>query len=1524
MHIKKKLIKFILIIAVFIAVFECLYLFLFPFILNNAAEKGILNKLVNKYTNAYLIYDNLKFKTNINFNLLVSLDKLTLKDKEQRYTLINADDIDIDISLISLLKKEINIKKLEADNMDINITMNKDGVFNFEKLFSGKNKNNVNPVIKRLNINIDNYKLNFNDELLNRTITAFANPLTIFIKERENISIRTKGYILSSSESIQTKTGTKENNISSNYNLKSDFDIDLKTILPVKFNSIKPYFFNGKCFVDNIDLNLFADYVKKYFDRNITDLSGRIDYIQLSTAKNEDKQEKIIFNTRFSDINFGKNDWKNKIKAAGENVVNAGIYLQEGKININSFNYKAQDVNVKADGFVKISAKKPELDINVEVSDSRAENIVQILPPTLVPKLRTIEKVKTYGIYGDIEGKVNIKGTVPQPDITGYVNGHNIHILDKSLHNKHKGTISLTFDKRILNMDILVNLIDNQSAKVNGYVYMYRDGINNVKVKTTDNIDFPLAQKIIVPISKVFNFQLGPIPDMEIYTGKGVIDIDVKGSIDTINIDGYSRFNDAALSYNGLYGKVDYAEGELNFKEDIIEFKTLQAFVKSNPLQVEGRVKINNHFDFNISSSNAQVKDLLEIINKSTLLKDVKDGISIITDAENAVRIFINLKAKIVPVAYGEPPLPPEEAFKDMKVKGALYLLGNSCFIEGFRTPVDNIKGIVDFTETQVVLNSLTGISGSSPIKISGQINTDLETKIPDVDIEVTGKEIKLKDTIKFLTESYLYPENYPNLSNLYKTASKHDLYFKYKAKSVDFEPDKAYAVINFIPDNEDNPIKAKSGRIIMNKSVVTIEDVNAALYDSNVMVTGNIKDTDTQNPEYNLKIKTDDFNISNLNNIEKITIMPEQIKKVLKQFNNYKGTTGINIEINKNVLKGEIDANNISLTHKSTGAPLRFDNFIIYFKNNKIIVNDVAAQIGDMPFFGDITVSNLYKKPYINSYFTAKLTNNFIKTYLPEALAKRIDVEGDIGFSSRITGNINNLNIIPKLTLNTDADISFDKTNIGETNDKRELTGEFNISPDKINIKKFDYIKYISSQNNKTYPMTFATSYGVLKKNGKEIELDEFNIKTHKNLPARFLNLFLKSPVLKQGTFNCNLKYKMFSNNVVKIIGNMDCRNIDIPLFDTIIKNIQFKADKKDIDLKVFGFISESRIIVNSKIENNIKGKPKIAKLDINADRIDRDKLLKNLSDTHKAMNTNNKIKNIDLNGLSIENGHIEVKELLVKSLIANNFRGDFSIDENGIFLINNMILEVEQGNLQGVLSYNLNDTTLTGDFELNNIDSNYIAQTLFEGKNQIYGQANGKIYLKTKGTNDEERIKNLSGMVYCEISDGRMPKLGSLEYLLRASNIVKSGITGFTLNSILELLNLVKTGYFSSISGSCMIEDGVAKDIEIFSKGENLSLYIQGTYDITKTHAELEILGKLSKRISTIFGTLGNTSLNTFFKLIPGISMFDFGRENFIEDVEKIPSFTNGDYESRIFQAIIDGDINESGYVQSFKWVQ
>ena len=351
---------------------------------------------------------------------------------------------------------------------------------------------------------------------------------------------------------------------------------------------------------------------------------------------------------------------------------------------------------------------------------------------------------------------------------------------------------------------------------------------------------------------------------------------------------------------------------------------------------------------------------------------------------------------------------------------------------------------------------------------------------------------------------------------------------------------------------------------------------------------------------------------------------------------------------------------------------------------------------------------------------------------------------------------------------------------------------------------------------------------------------------------------------------------------------------------------------------------MSDAKINVKSTMENNLLIKPHITSLNIYADKFDNNKLLEHLSKTHNAMNKNNKIKNIDLSGLSIKNGILEINELIVKSLTAKNSKTDFSIDENGIFTANNLSIDVGDGNILGKITYNLINSEIEGDFELNNVDANYVAETLFDGKNQIYGNANGKLYVKTKGLTQEERIQNLQGYINFEILDGKMPKLGSLEYLLKAGNIIKGGITSFTLNNVLELLNLVKTGYFSTINGHCEIENGIAKDIEIFSKGDNFSLYIHGDYDISKTHANFEILGKLSKRISTIFGTFGNTSLNTFFKLIPGVSLLDFGEKDFIENIEKIPSFTAGDYDSRKFQAIIDGDINETDYVQSFKWIK
>ena len=1500
--LKQKLLKTIITISIL----EGIYLFALPLAMNCIANTNLIKNIFETKTNATINYENARFKTHIIPALTISVGNLEINNKETLENFISTTNTQAKLSLFPLLSKKLEIKTLNSENISINLEKDENGVFNFEKLFPKKEKKSFKLLLKNFDLNLNELGLQLTDKKINKSAVIKSSPIQIKINSKEKeITAKLLGQLITNNQT-------------------SDFDINFIAQYPLK-KELGSNVFNGKIIAYNIDLDLFKPLLQKYIDTKATQLGGVIDFIQISAETNEENKNQIVINTKFNNLIYDRTGWENYVDAKGSNTVNANIKLEKDIIEINTFHYTANKVDIRANGNIKFE-DKPVLDLTTEIIKSRAENIASILPPNLAPQHMIIQKVKRYGVYGDVEGKVKVQGKIPQPNIIGYVKGRNIHVLNKDFHKTHKGTVDITLDKRMLHMDILVDMLDNQKATVKGYTYMFRDGLNNVDIKTTDNLDFPLAQKIIIPVSKVFNFQLGPIPEMDITSGKGKIDLNIQGSIDVIQLDGYAIFDKAKLTYNGLYGEARDGKGRIDFKDDVISFKTEKAFVKNNPLAIEGRVRINHDLDFSISSLSAEAKDVIEIIKNSTLLKDVKEGLAIITEASGALRLFVNMKSKIVPVPYGHPPLPPEEAFEDMKVKGSVYMLGNSCKIEGFYTPIEKIKGIVDFTEKVTELHALEGVSGTSPLQISGQIINDIETKIPEIDIVITSKSVNLKDTIKFLTQSYMYPKDYPDLSCLYNIASKHDLYFTYKAKAIDFLTDKAYAVMNFIPDKTDSALKAKSGRIVMENATVNVEDVLASLYDSNVKIDGKVHHVDTLTPEYNLIVDTENFNLSNLNDTSKLNILPEQIKKFLNQFKNFNGFADIKLGLNRNILQGKINIHHFKAEHIKSGVPFVFDDFIIHLANNKVYVNDLTAQLGDVPFFGNITISDLAKNPNINGFFTSKLTNNFIKNYFPYDLASKIEAKGDINFSAKFNGTQDNLNIIPKLTFNIDSDIIYDGTSLGETGDKREFTGFINIKNNKINIKDFDYIKYIVSQNNKNNPIKFATLNGDLSINEDNLVIpEEITLKTHKNISARILNLFLKNQLFRQGSFNCDIKY--ITDKVTglgKLLGDVDCRNIDIPLFDTIVKNIDIKGTKDNIEIGLFGFIGDSKIFMESELENKFGIKPQIKSLNIIADQIDNNKLFAQLSKTHKAMNTNNNIKNLDLSGLSIKNGNLEIKTLTVKSLVANNFKSNFSIDEKGVFHADNTSIKVGDGFAIGNMAYNLVTNEMNGNFELSNVDANYVAETLFDAKNQIYGNANGKIILSSKGTQNEDIIKNLNGYIYFDISDGKMPKLGSLEYLLRASNIIKSGITGFTLNSILEILNLVKTGYFSNINGDCKIENGIVKDIEIFSKGENLSLYIHGNYDISRTNAEFEILGKLSKKISTFFGSIGNTSLNTFFRLIPGISMLDYGRKDFNENIEKIPTFTGGTYESRTFQAIINGNINETSSVQSFKWVE
>ena len=206
---------------------------------------------------------------------------------------------------------------------------------------------------------------------------------------------------------------------------------------------------------------------------------------------------------------------------------------------------------------------------------------------------------------------------------------------------------------------------------------------------------------------------------------------------------------------------------------------------------------------------------------------------------------------------------------------------------------------------------------------------------------------------------------------------------------------------------------------------------------------------------------------------------------------------------------------------------------------------------------------------------------------------------------------------------------------------------------------------------------------------------------------------------------------------------------------------------------------------------------------------------------------------------------------------------------------------------------------------------------------KNQIHGSLDGTINITTFGADDTERTKNLNGKLAFSVNNGKMPKLGSLEYLLRAGNLLKSGISGLTLNNITGLLLPVQQGDFDTIQGDLKIKNGTIDDMKIYSKGQNLSILITGSFDLETSKTDLNILGKLSKNINTVLGPVGNTSLNSFFNLIPGVHLDELKDTEIIKQINSIPELSLPTDKFRIFRATVDGDIYSNSFVSKFEWV-
>ncbi|MCD8378720.1 MAG: AsmA-like C-terminal region-containing protein, partial [Candidatus Gastranaerophilales bacterium] len=476
------------------------------------------------------------------------------------------------------------------------------------------------------------------------------------------------------------------------------------------------------------------------------------------------------------------------------------------------------------------------------------------------------------------------------------------------------------------------------------------------------------------------------------------------------------------------------------------------------------------------------------------------------------------------------------------------------------------------------------------------------------------------------------------------------------------------------------------------------------------------------------------------------------------------------------------------------------------------------------------------------------------------------------------------------------------------------------------IKLNRFNYNKIIASQNNRQNILPLLSVNGELKKQGNIYALKDLTVKTENPANANFFNIIFKKPTIKSGNFTSDIKINGTSNRP-KIIGKFDVSNLEMPYLNTTIKDLSLDFKPDNILITTKGEVLSNYIMVNAKLRNNPAPPYRINGAEIYINDLDvnhsitllKQLELKGLSsaiapDADSA--GNDLLNSLVFNDVKIRAGNVQVKNIK-----ASNLEAVCSLDDRMQLAVEKFGFNMANGTITGKIGYNLLNNFMKMELNAEEVNANTLTIALLNLPNQIHGSLTGQIELSCNATNDKTQTETLNGYGTFSVTKGRMPKLGSLEYLLKAGNLIKGGITSLSINGIIDIITPMKAGQFSSINGQIRIKDGIAKTIEINSHGKDLNLYITGQMNLNTNIADMKVFGQISRKISTVLGAAGNISLNTLFNKIPGVSLDK--DSTFINDLNKIPGIELSDKTSRKFMAEILGDINGENFVKSFRWI-
>ena len=1479
-----------------------LYTWGIPAIVNIKAHKNFIEQTIKQKTGYKIDIGNPELSMGVFPSVWIKSDNISLLNNDNSKAL-SIDNPQLKLKLFPLLLKKIEISKLSATKEEAHFTFTKDSKFLLGQYPLKSNKNS-DFTLSKMDLNLGEYNIYLNDLNNNQKVSLCGKYLN-------NGKYIHNKQVKFATESI-LHVGNKQTNIFT----------DIEINLPI--NSISEDKFKINANITDFELDSISDYVNILTKGKIKSLKGNINIIantlpdkfghkNISTTivsenlaiQGRDKASSVFYNDKITaKINFG--------------TIENGIHFKNTTID-------AKNIHAILNGKLFDLGNKKDLRYNLtaEVKDTRLENVVAILPgsETLLPDFN-LYKLKKYVFYGNGEGKLNFEGKGTRPKVNGEIKLSDAYLMHPIKGSPANATINLKFKGQKMFLDVFVPTSKTQNVSVKGMVLIDGSKYSELQIKSTKEVSLAPAQEILNPLHEILKFQLGPVPIMKI-AGIGNIDLKSAGKKIDPHIWGNIYFKNVTASFNEIHNlELHNGSGEVLFNDTKTTFKSYYATINGKPVEIKGDCSVFGKLNVYITSKGQNIPKLIKVINSSPLLVDIQKVIKPFKKPDGIADVYFQI--------YGTAKNAEEVVFnEDLFSKGTITLHNAKTVMQDTYLPFTKVNGVVNFDQYNSDYD-ITGYVRNSKLHVKGTGSNSA------IDLTAHSDKFAIEDI-----SDLLHPElSLPYQNEVGKINVNFDAYYKGPADADKIDYDKIKINGKFLSNMyTKNPIKLSGGTFTIQNSIFKTSTLNGLFNNNPYTLTLTAKNIYNDIPTisdttFNFK----NFDTSAINSIKHQLKMPKEIAAQVENIDNIKGKIDINGSIKNNNINANTNLKDISFVYKPLGAVVRISNGDVYIKNNTLYLDKINSRISSMPVFLNGSISNFLNNPNLNLSISAKIIQPFFDRFYNSKSVYPVKTKGDINFYTRLKGPLTALSSKSTLNLGENASIYYMGATLagaptGSMNSNEITTNPVSITadtvlyPNKIKIRNLRYNQTITSQNNKrsTQNQLHANGEITLLKNNV-LAFKNLKIKTENPTIAKIFNILFKKPTIKQGVFTSDLTINGTSL-APYIIGELNVKSIDIPLLDSTVRdiNIDFKKDYVYINSK--GIILTNDIMMDAKIVNKPNLPVEVEDATIQMDALDLNVIANRLNDFDADNTRNNHLKNNSLpelepNTLIIKNAQINADKIIIKKANATNFKSHITLDKDQNLNIDNYDFNIANGTVNGNISHNISNLKTTGEMHIKNADAQIISENFFDMPGQMFGTVTGELNVACTGLSSVDCINTLSGNGSFEVSDGRMPKLGSLEYLLKAGNLLTGGITGVSINGIIDLITPLKTGNFKSISGNIRVKDGIAEDIHVYSRGEDLNMYMTGSYNISTLIADMEVYGSLSKNFSTLLGKIANSSLNTLFNTIPGIKINEINPKS-TSNINKIPNFDKTKT-LRVFKADIYGDINGSNYVKSFRWIK